>query len=278
MPRDEFKKPTLDALAKRVGFNCSNPNCEKPTIGPNSQLDGVLLIGVGAHITAAAAGGPRFDPKLSPADRSSISNGIWLCTNCATMIDKDSTGFPVELLQNWKTAAETKARQRMQGDQTQAITRPYLEADLIWDGAWREPRGLSDKNPFTIQNGIIVYEAGSKPIKFWALNWNYKLVIYNNSSVPVFNVAINSIGAIHFNEITCLERKNNLAALANIDLQTRYEYQFEGDYLQAEAILNQKPPKELNNLKLEILYHNERRQNFKTLVQFIDGEINNYFL
>jgi hypothetical protein len=57
---------------------------------------------VAAHITAAWAGGPRYDPDLLPEERTNPSNGIWLCQNCAKLIDNDIVRFGIELLLKWK--------------------------------------------------------------------------------------------------------------------------------------------------------------------------------
>jgi hypothetical protein len=53
----------------------------------------VIDVGVAAHITAASPGGPRFDPNLSDKERASATNGIWLCQNCAKLIDNDVAQF-----------------------------------------------------------------------------------------------------------------------------------------------------------------------------------------
>lgn len=66
-------------------------------------------IGKAAHITAAASGGPRFDPAMSPEERRAIGNGIWLCSNCATKIDVDADAYPTALLHEWKRIAEEAA-------------------------------------------------------------------------------------------------------------------------------------------------------------------------
>lgn len=77
--RDEFNRDTVDVLAKRVGVRCSNPSCRRVTTGARSDTQRIVNIGVAAHITAAAASGPRFDAALTVEQRRSVENGIWLC-------------------------------------------------------------------------------------------------------------------------------------------------------------------------------------------------------
>jgi len=48
-----------------------------------------------------------------PEERSAPSNGIWLCQNCAKLIDNDPTRFTVEVLKKWKTDAEEEAKTRV---------------------------------------------------------------------------------------------------------------------------------------------------------------------
>ena len=107
--RDKFQKPAVDALAKRAAYICSNPDCRALTIAPSSEDDfKFLYIGNAAHITAVSAGGPRFDAKLSAEERSSTGNGIFLCSNCADMIDKNKgADYPVDLLVKWKKGHES---------------------------------------------------------------------------------------------------------------------------------------------------------------------------
>lgn len=106
--RDDFDKPIVDALAKRAAFICSNPECKTLTIAPSSE-DALkfIYIGKAAHIAAASEGGPRFDPSMSSEERKSIDNGMFLCSNCADMIDKNKgIDFPVALLKEWKSTHE----------------------------------------------------------------------------------------------------------------------------------------------------------------------------
>ena len=108
--RDDFSQKTKDILARRVRFVCSNPECRRSTSGPGEEPDKAVNIGVAAHITAASEGGPRYDPFMSANDRSSIENGIWLCQNCAHLIDADPEKYSTETLYRWKNQTETEAR------------------------------------------------------------------------------------------------------------------------------------------------------------------------
>jgi hypothetical protein len=107
--RDDFSAKIIDLLGRRVGFRCSNPLCQRPTIGANSSPTGVANIGVAAHITAAAPGGKRYDPNLTRDERRSFDNGIWLCQVCAKLIDSDEPKYTIDVLRNWKIEAENNA-------------------------------------------------------------------------------------------------------------------------------------------------------------------------
>lgn len=113
MPRDDFSKGVPQRLASRVGYHCSNPDCSRETSGPQATEEGAVNIGVAAHITAAAPGGPRYDASLSKVERAGFGNGIWLCQSCARAIDRDEAWFTTTLLQQWKLEAEARARTRL---------------------------------------------------------------------------------------------------------------------------------------------------------------------
>lgn len=106
--RDNFSQAIIETIKKRAAYICSNPNCRKMTIAPSLDAeDKVQYIGNVSHISAASPGGPRYLAKLISEKRQSISNAIFLCSNCANMIDKnDGKDYDIKLLNNWKKEHE----------------------------------------------------------------------------------------------------------------------------------------------------------------------------
>jgi hypothetical protein len=131
MARDEFNLPIKNLLARRVGMRCSNPNCRKPTSGPDVDPNKAVNIGVASHITAAAKGGPRYDTSLTPAQRQSPENGIWLCQNCGKLLDDDTLRYPVELLRSWKRVSEEAALLSVESSQPTDKQSPINDVGLI---------------------------------------------------------------------------------------------------------------------------------------------------
>jgi tetratricopeptide (TPR) repeat protein len=137
MSRDDFPLPIVRRLAQRAGHRCSNPDCGRDTSGPSSVLDEGVNIGVAAHITAASAGGPRFDATLSSKERSAIGNGIWLCQSCGKLIDSDEVRFKKEVIGTWKASAELLAKLRLETparpqDSGPILVLPASDASVSW--------------------------------------------------------------------------------------------------------------------------------------------------
>ncbi|MEA2561930.1 MAG: hypothetical protein QOH06_3434 [Acidobacteriota bacterium] len=113
--RDDFSVAVKDLLAKRVAFQCSRPGCGQVTSGPQADPTKHINVGVAAHITAASPEGPRFDRALTPEERSSPYNGVWLCQTCAKLVDNDPVRYPADMLREWKRFAEDRATQALEG-------------------------------------------------------------------------------------------------------------------------------------------------------------------
>src|SRR5881296_1719239 len=91
--RDAFRALTKRILAARVAHRCCNPDCGALTSGPQTRHAKAVSIGVAAHITAASPGGARYAHELTFDKRSDFANGIWLCQNCAKLVDNDPLRF-----------------------------------------------------------------------------------------------------------------------------------------------------------------------------------------
>jgi hypothetical protein len=128
MARDNFPYPVKAQLASRVNHRCSNPDCRAPTSGPQLDTTASMNVGVAAHITAAAARGPRYDRDLPPQDRRSPTNGIWLCQTCAKLVDNDEEKFTPVLLREWKRDAEAEAEKRIGKAAPHPASVPILES------------------------------------------------------------------------------------------------------------------------------------------------------
>lgn len=159
MREDDFDKPTKDLLSKRAAFICSNPDCKCLTIAPSDEDERkTLYIGEAAHITAASTGGPRYDDKLSSDDRRGITNAIFLCSNCAGMIDKNKgTDFTTDTLRKWKVDHETWIRENLNKKIENKITEVAGEHSAKGVG---EVTGLEINKPTRIMPGTKVSVEG----------------------------------------------------------------------------------------------------------------------
>ena len=286
--RDDFSARTKEILAKRVTYKCSNPECKKPTIGPNSDPNKTVLIGVAAHITAAAVGGPRYNLDLTPEERVDIDNGIWLCQNCSTLIDKDTAKYSVDLIGRWKAQAEDEAfkalQQRNFEDTPKADqTRPYAEAELKWTSGFKRNQGASPKTnekygdtPISIMQ-VIWYNH---------ISWNYALKIFNNSSVGLYNLKIYQHPSnTHFQLKEQLPKINNLPPYRDLALTAETSTYFEGTGEEANAIMKPFYPEQIQGLQLLLEYNGENRKTYYTeltlkgndlLIAHVDGKPDDY--
>ena len=111
---NDFTESTRRKLRDRVANLCSKPECRKNTVAANLEtIDNRTIIGEAAHICAASSGGPRFDQEMTAKDIKSFENGIWLCSICHKIIDREPKTYPVEMLKDWKIKAEKYASQSL---------------------------------------------------------------------------------------------------------------------------------------------------------------------
>ncbi len=75
-----------------------------------------MCIGKAAHIHSAAEGGPRGAGGLSPEERRSTANAIWLCSDHADLVDKNrGTDYPPGLLISYKDMHEARVARELGG-------------------------------------------------------------------------------------------------------------------------------------------------------------------
>src|SRR5271165_4854049 len=94
-----FSEDTKRKLADRAGHHCSL--CLALTTCSDEEGK-PFRIGDATHQAAASEGGPRHDSNQSDTERSSVDNGLWLCSSCHRKIDGDKSRYPVERLQEMK--------------------------------------------------------------------------------------------------------------------------------------------------------------------------------
>lgn len=129
--RDNFTKKLKDTLARRAGMRCSNPNCLKSTSGPHDANSRAVNIGVACHIAAASPGGPRYNNTMTGKERKSVDNGIWLCQNCAKLIDSDEIRFSPRVLREWKRTREESARRDVEEGYSVSPIMPTLRVLIV---------------------------------------------------------------------------------------------------------------------------------------------------
>lgn len=174
MNRDDFSVLTRDRLAKRVGVRCSNPSCRKLTTGPRTESTHIINIGVAAHITAAASGGPRFDPLLSSEERESAENGIWLCQNCAKMIDNDPTRYSTEILRGWKADAEASTLAELEGKPAAPPTDLSAEIEI----SYRKKRISGQRHDYCLE--VTLTNRGTEPLGAYHLDLTMPAIVVSN--------------------------------------------------------------------------------------------------
>ncbi len=177
--RDDFSKTTRDNLARRVGFLCSNPTCQKLTSGPQLNKLKSVDIGVAAHMAAASPGGPRYDSKSDSEQRKSIGNGIWLCQTCAKLIENDPLRFDLQTLEKWKISAEAHALeliQRSSGQATPRISYPVIEFKIS-----ETPQNLALQPIIIIHGEESLHFATISIIEARFVRWEHNPIIFQTN-------------------------------------------------------------------------------------------------
>jgi hypothetical protein len=157
--RDDFPKDVVTAVGRRASYVCSNPDCRAQTLAPaDADAKDVLYVGKVAHIRAASPGGPRYNPSMTAEQRKDPANAIFLCSNCAAMIDLNGgADFPPEVLQAWKAQHETWARANLN---RRSDSLPSVVAGTHEAHGRGEVTGLDIQGAAIIESGTVVRATG----------------------------------------------------------------------------------------------------------------------
>lgn len=156
---DVFSENTKRTIQARAGSVCSNPECKARTSGPSETVsDKAVNVGEAAHIAGNARGSARFDPNMTSEQRRSPRNGIWLCSTCADLIDKNGgADHSVELLHKWKSDRERQAANEI-GKPAEQI--PILDGTFEASGVGTVT-GADIRAPVIFRPGSIFRASGS---------------------------------------------------------------------------------------------------------------------
>lgn len=163
----DFNKNTVETLAKRAAYKCSNPDCRIGTVGPNSDPQKAIIVGEAAHIYGAREGAKRFRATMSVGARSEITNAIWLCRNCHKLIDSDERKYSSALLFAWREQHEKYISSEL-GSKSDKIEFEQIEHELK----------IFDESPPIIRRIVI-----DKPLG-WEWRLTAELMRYFNT--PLF--------------------------------------------------------------------------------------------
>ena len=113
---------------------------------------------------------------MTPEERKSSENGIWLCQSCSKLIDTDTTRYSKAVLLEWKKAAELSALseiekispiQSMEEDKAiikffvQCFDRPAFQDDIYQEGRMEDFDKAIEDTLIALNTGVLRTRDGS---------------------------------------------------------------------------------------------------------------------
>ena len=114
---------------------------------------------------------------MTPEERKSSENGIWLCQSCSKLIDTDTTRYSKAVLLEWKKAAELSALseiekispiQSMEEDKAiikffvQCFDRPAFQDDIYQEGRMEDFDKAIEDTLIALNTGVMRTRDGEK--------------------------------------------------------------------------------------------------------------------
>ena len=133
--------------------------------------------------TGASPGGPRYKVSLTPEQRKSPENGIWLCQNCAKLVDNDPVRYTVELLNYWKNGSEQAALSAIEGQKYGSPDLPDSSAEI--EISYGRIQIRSERHDYLLQ--ITLGNLGIEPITSFHVDLEFpSRVIENVEENPLY--------------------------------------------------------------------------------------------
>lgn len=271
----DFTEKTKKILAKMASERCCL--CEEITSMPNSSESSYIRIGEAAHISGARKSlDLRYIDNLTNEDRKNISNGIWLCSNCHTIIDQDEQYYTINELEKIRTEHYKRIRNGRYSKSS------FAKIDELNEEIKYLNEKISDKEKLVLQSeNFFEAEITDLRIKIQQINYQKEKLWEDYSSI-----LMNLEHANKFEEIYKLVFEEN-----NLDLALEYlsdeklekeeiglarQYILKADIYKLqnkkEAVIYYKKAyaicQKFNVAKFYIRYLNDIR-NFNSLIQFI---------
>ncbi len=184
--RDNFPSSVIETLKKRAAYICSNPDCNVMTVGPSQLNDEqIVYIWRAAHICAASKNWPRYEESMTEDERSWLNNAIFLCSNCADMIDDNKwIDFSISKLQEWKSEHEKWVREnlnkKMKNNSQTTIINNITSHNQSWGitahtvNIGVEQRTLTEE----LIKGLWTLISKDDEISVWATSGNLESIIF----------------------------------------------------------------------------------------------------
>ncbi len=146
------------------------------------------------------------------------------------------------------------------------IARPEVTIEIIKNGGFSSPRGLSHKNKVNEEG----YIDGNNAIRIFELTWRFKIRITNNSELTAFypELDFNPNGP-KFTLIDTLKKLQPIKSTETIELNVEYR-KYEEKTGQERTDLGKEMPTEFTDLGLLLGYQNSYKTDFYTLYNFSD--------
>jgi hypothetical protein len=150
--------PTIKRLFAQSGRCCAFPGCAMPIVDENGAIIGEIC-----HIRARNAGGERYEPGQTEAERQGYDNLLLLCPTHHRTIDAQPGVFSAKLLQEMKAQAEadSSGSERPEDAFFAAALLAKLGDTSIIDNAGN----IAINSPGAVQTGTLILNSTNSKTK-----------------------------------------------------------------------------------------------------------------